>query len=214
MLMIHFLSICLYIQVYTYASSSNNVSKIDIWLFRSFWCKTCLWFLCYLTICRRSRSWNQYAFNMQPPFNCWYHQSIYLSWMLPLARLHWIDLNQGDCWVEVSNWSLQQKTPKSVILSCMNPRYESMRRIKMDNFVVYIMWICFCFIWCRKFEKEFNAELQSLVPILSNSSQAEPYLTHLAQCILGVGSEQWVTRWFLHHFGTGKVTLFLTCNCE
>ncbi|XP_073098474.1 gamma-tubulin complex component 2 isoform X1 [Elaeis guineensis] len=41
-----------------------------------------------------------------------------------------------------------------------------------------------------KFEKEFNAELQSLVPILSNSSQAEPYLTHLAQCILGVGSEQ------------------------
>ncbi|CAL9179020.1 unnamed protein product [Musa hybrid cultivar] len=41
-----------------------------------------------------------------------------------------------------------------------------------------------------KFEKEFNDELQSLVPILSSSSQAEPYLTHLAQCILGLGSEQ------------------------
>ncbi|ONK75701.1 uncharacterized protein A4U43_C03F19630 [Asparagus officinalis] len=41
-----------------------------------------------------------------------------------------------------------------------------------------------------KFEKEFNAELQSLVPILSNNSQAEPYLTHLAQCILGVRSDQ------------------------
>ena len=78
----------------------------------------------------------------------------------------------------------------------------------------YILWICFCFMWCRKFEKEFNAELQSLVPILSNSSQAEPYLTHLAQCILGVGSEQWVTWWLLHYFGTGKVTLFLTWNCE
>uniref|UniRef100_M8BCV4 Gamma-tubulin complex component n=1 Tax=Aegilops tauschii TaxID=37682 RepID=M8BCV4_AEGTA len=39
----------------------------------------------------------------------------------------------------------------------------------------------------RKFESEFNAELQSLVPTLSKSSQAEPYLTHLAQCILGVG---------------------------
>ncbi|KAL5565818.1 hypothetical protein UlMin_028982 [Ulmus minor] len=41
-----------------------------------------------------------------------------------------------------------------------------------------------------KFEKEFNAELQSLGPILSSSSQAEPYLTHLAQWILGVGNEQ------------------------
>ncbi|MQM12129.1 hypothetical protein Taro_045043 [Colocasia esculenta] len=37
------------------------------------------------------------------------------------------------------------------------------------------------------FEKEFSVELQSLSPILCNSSQAEPYLTHLAQCILGVG---------------------------
>ncbi|XP_050381054.1 gamma-tubulin complex component 2 isoform X2 [Argentina anserina] len=41
-----------------------------------------------------------------------------------------------------------------------------------------------------KFEREFNAELQSLAPILSSSSQAEPYLTHLAQWILGIGSEQ------------------------
>ncbi|EXC12232.1 Gamma-tubulin complex component 2 [Morus notabilis] len=41
-----------------------------------------------------------------------------------------------------------------------------------------------------KFEKEFNTELQRLGPILSSSSQTEPYLTHLAQCILGVGNEQ------------------------
>lgn len=41
-----------------------------------------------------------------------------------------------------------------------------------------------------KFEKEFNTELQTLGPILSSSSQTEPYLTHLAQCILGVGNEQ------------------------
>ncbi|KAF3454263.1 hypothetical protein FNV43_RR04710 [Rhamnella rubrinervis] len=40
------------------------------------------------------------------------------------------------------------------------------------------------------FEREFNAELQSLGPILSNSSQAEPHLTHLAQWILGVGNDQ------------------------
>lgn len=45
----------------------------------------------------------------------------------------------------------------------------------------------------RKFESEFNAELQSLVPTLSKSSQAEPYLTHLAQCILGVGIDQWAS---------------------
>ncbi|WOK94035.1 gamma-tubulin complex component 2 [Canna indica] len=41
-----------------------------------------------------------------------------------------------------------------------------------------------------KFGKEFNEELQSLAPILASSSQAEPYLTHLAQCILGLGSDQ------------------------
>uniref|UniRef100_A0A0E0KSF5 Gamma-tubulin complex component n=1 Tax=Oryza punctata TaxID=4537 RepID=A0A0E0KSF5_ORYPU len=41
-----------------------------------------------------------------------------------------------------------------------------------------------------KFEAEFNSELQSLIPTLSNSSQAEPYLTHLGQCILGVGVDQ------------------------
>ncbi|KAM6577600.1 hypothetical protein CsatB_029437 [Cannabis sativa] len=40
------------------------------------------------------------------------------------------------------------------------------------------------------FEREFNTELQSLGPILSSSSQAEPHLTHLAQWILGVGNEQ------------------------
>lgn len=39
------------------------------------------------------------------------------------------------------------------------------------------------------FEREFNSELQSLGPILSSSSQAEPYLTHLAQWILGVENE-------------------------
>ncbi|XP_048225999.1 gamma-tubulin complex component 2 isoform X1 [Ricinus communis] len=41
-----------------------------------------------------------------------------------------------------------------------------------------------------KFEREFNAELQSLGPILSRNSQAEPYLTHLAQWILGFKSDQ------------------------
>ncbi|GAB4835355.1 Gamma-tubulin complex component 2 [Ancistrocladus abbreviatus] len=40
------------------------------------------------------------------------------------------------------------------------------------------------------FEKEFNTELQSLGPILSSRSQAEPYLTHLAQWILGAGNGQ------------------------
>ncbi|KAK3229127.1 hypothetical protein Dsin_001008 [Dipteronia sinensis] len=41
-----------------------------------------------------------------------------------------------------------------------------------------------------KFKREFNAELQSLGPILSTSSQVEPYLTHLAQWILGFGSDK------------------------
>ncbi|GJZ42159.1 hypothetical protein Tco_0589045, partial [Tanacetum coccineum] len=41
-----------------------------------------------------------------------------------------------------------------------------------------------------KFEREFTAELQSLNPILSSRAQAEPYLTHLAQLILGVGMDQ------------------------
>ncbi|XP_022887329.1 gamma-tubulin complex component 2 [Olea europaea var. sylvestris] len=40
-----------------------------------------------------------------------------------------------------------------------------------------------------KFEREFTAELRSLGPILSSSSRAEPYLTHLAQWLLGVGRD-------------------------
>ncbi|KAL8206166.1 hypothetical protein R6Q57_009717 [Mikania cordata] len=40
-----------------------------------------------------------------------------------------------------------------------------------------------------KFEREFTCELQSLRPILSSKAQAEPYLTHLAQLILGVGMD-------------------------
>lgn len=40
-----------------------------------------------------------------------------------------------------------------------------------------------------KFENNFNNELQSLRPILSSGLQTEPYLTHLAQCILGAVSE-------------------------
>ncbi|KAK7256170.1 hypothetical protein RIF29_29607 [Crotalaria pallida] len=41
-----------------------------------------------------------------------------------------------------------------------------------------------------KFESEFNAELQSLGSTLSRSSQAEPYLAHLAQWVLGVKNEK------------------------
>lgn len=41
-----------------------------------------------------------------------------------------------------------------------------------------------------KFEHNFNAELQSLRPILTSGLQTEPYLTHLAQCILGAVSDQ------------------------
>ncbi|KAL7109554.1 hypothetical protein ACP275_06G182500 [Erythranthe tilingii] len=40
-----------------------------------------------------------------------------------------------------------------------------------------------------KFEREFAGELESLGPILSSSSRAEPYLTHLAQWLLGVGRD-------------------------
>ncbi|KAK3034140.1 hypothetical protein RJ639_033483 [Escallonia herrerae] len=40
------------------------------------------------------------------------------------------------------------------------------------------------------FEREFSAELRSLGPILSSSARAEPYLTHLAQLILGVGRDR------------------------
>ncbi|MCH82133.1 gamma-tubulin complex component 2-like [Trifolium medium] len=41
-----------------------------------------------------------------------------------------------------------------------------------------------------KFEEEFDTKLQSLGSILSSSSQAEPYLAHLAKCVLGVKHEQ------------------------
>lgn len=41
-----------------------------------------------------------------------------------------------------------------------------------------------------KFERDFNDELQSLGQILNKRAQAEPYLTHLAQWVLGVGNNQ------------------------
>ncbi|KAK8949865.1 hypothetical protein KSP40_PGU012306 [Platanthera guangdongensis] len=41
-----------------------------------------------------------------------------------------------------------------------------------------------------KFENNFNDELQRFRPILSSGLQAEPYLTHLAQCILGAANEK------------------------
>lgn len=41
-----------------------------------------------------------------------------------------------------------------------------------------------------RFEKNFNSELQSLEPVLNNYSQAEPYLTNLAQWILGIGDDR------------------------
>ncbi|CAH1435917.1 unnamed protein product [Lactuca virosa] len=44
-------------------------------------------------------------------------------------------------------------------------------------------------IFDRKFEREFSSEPESLRPILSSRAQAEPYLTHLAQLILGVGMD-------------------------
>ncbi|XP_047338918.1 gamma-tubulin complex component 2 [Impatiens glandulifera] len=40
-----------------------------------------------------------------------------------------------------------------------------------------------------KFGRDFTSELESLGPILSSNSLVEPYLTHLAQCILGVGRD-------------------------
>jgi gamma-tubulin complex component 2 len=57
--------------------------------------------------------------------------------------------------------------------------------VSIEHHMIQSWTVC-----CRKFEAEFNSELQSLIPTLSNSSQAEPYLTHLGQCILGVGVDQ------------------------
>lgn len=66
--------------------------------------------------------------------------------------------------------------------------------------------VLFALTYCSKFEREFNNELQSLGPILSSSSQAEPYLTHLAQLVLGVGFDKWIRFLLLH--------LILWCCCR
>jgi gamma-tubulin complex component 2 len=46
-----------------------------------------------------------------------------------------------------------------------------------------------CVYWvllCRKLDEEFIKELKSLVVLLSNGSQTEPYLAHLAQGLQAV----------------------------
>ncbi|PHT90942.1 Gamma-tubulin complex component 2 [Capsicum annuum] len=57
-----------------------------------------------------------------------------------------------------------------------------MRRLAPENVTVFESVLTF--------EKEFTFELHSLGPILSSGSWAEPYMTHLAQWILGVGKDQ------------------------
>lgn len=77
------------------------------------------------------------------------------------------------------------------ILYCKFRIVETGMFVSINRFI--FLWLSnapLSLITCSKFEKEFNTELQTLGPILSSSSQTEPYLTHLAQCILGVGNEQ------------------------
>ncbi|KAM0037132.1 putative gamma-tubulin complex component protein [Helianthus debilis subsp. tardiflorus] len=75
-----------------------------------------------------------------------------------------------------------------------NPSYESCKVLlklrkpsKKPNSPTQESSVIQCVL---KFEREFTSELQSLRPILSSRAQAEPYLTHLAQLILGVGMDQ------------------------
>ncbi|CAL5389441.1 unnamed protein product [Camellia sinensis] len=65
-----------------------------------------------------------------------------------------------------------------------------------------------------KYEREFNSELESLGPILSSSSQAEPYLTHPAQWILGVGRDQVETAQPLSKLCLEFPDLYIGCYRE
>ncbi|OEL21862.1 Gamma-tubulin complex component 2 [Dichanthelium oligosanthes] len=84
--------------------------------------------------------------------------------------------------IDVANTENTSKSAKS--RSRINKSQERHQQLKLasENVVMSESIL--------KFEAAFNSELQSLAPTLSNSSHAEPYLTHLAQCILGVRIDQ------------------------
>lgn len=88
---------------------------------------------------------------------------------------------------EIGSWKCKFRRVHSVCSNFTHMLNQQLSTFSTDSFsLMFHIWIC------RNFEKEFTAELQSLAPILSNGSRAEPYLTHLAQLILGVGKDQWV----------------------
>lgn len=137
--------------------------------------------------CRRWRGLNLCAYNMQQQLSGLYHLLSYYVvqmnlWMIQLQR------NNGN---QVRSWSQPPEMWQSLILFCKSKNSTFTKCI----FIFRLIILCHNSILtkinnCSKFEKEFNTELQSLGSILSSSSQAEPYLAHLAQWILGVKHEQ------------------------
>ncbi|KAL8135041.1 hypothetical protein AgCh_009892 [Apium graveolens] len=86
-----------------------------------------------------------------------------------------IDIPKTDAQLNTSH-----ETKKSKLVKRRNPSQKLKLASEDKSLVEPIL----------KFEKDFASELRSLRPILSSSAQAEPYLTHLAQLILGVGRDQ------------------------
>ncbi|CAN6173861.1 unnamed protein product [Urochloa humidicola] len=84
--------------------------------------------------------------------------------------------------IEVTKFENTSKSGKSKSRTNKSQDREQQLKLASENVVMSESIL--------KFEAAFNSELQSLAPTLSNSSHAEPYLTHLAQCILGVRIDQ------------------------
>jgi len=84
--------------------------------------------------------------------------------------------------IEVANSENTSKAGKSKSRTNISQDRDQQLKLASENVVMSESIL--------KFEAAFNSELQSLAPTLSNSSHAEPYLTHLAQCILGVRMDQ------------------------
>ena len=148
--------------------------------------------------CRRWRGLNPCAYNMQQQLSGLYH--LLLNYIIQrnllMIQKAWIKPNGN----QARSWSQPPEIWQSLILFCKS---------KNNTFaicIIYFILIISCHVKiltkindCRKFEKEFNTELQSLGSILSSNSQAEPYLSHLAQWLLGVKNVKnglwWVLTW-------------------
>lgn len=100
-----------------------------------------------------------------------------------------------------------------ILKSPLSTSLQKQLLLEFSNFISRYCSNMSATCFTSNFEREFNSELQSLGPVLSKGSQAEPYLTHLSQWILGV-SKEWEVRLLLNKLRQFNLFLMLSNDIQ